>query len=197
MWRQKSKDGTTQLVGALTLGGIINALYPVGSVIASVNSANPGVRFTGTTWVAFGAGRAVVGVGSNGTNTYTTEQAFGSDGVTLTAAQSGVNAHTHTSGASPGYTGTVSADHKHGFTTFHISAGVAAGTSENNGNSVAQGPISGRWEHTVNVSGTVMGGIDANHQHIVGGVEPSGVGTATSHENRQTSIAVYLWKRTV
>lgn len=46
--------------------------YPVGSIYLSVNNTNPGTIFGGT-WVAFGQGRVLVGVGTgnDGTNTQT------------------------------------------------------------------------------------------------------------------------------
>lgn len=195
MWRQKQKDGTTQLVGGLTIGGVINVLYPVGSVILSTDSANPGTRFTGTTWVAFGAGRALVGVGNNSENTYTSEQAFGADSITLTAAQCGVNAHTHTSGASPGYTGTISADHSHAMSSLTIMQTLGVGTNLTDGSAaVVHGAASGRSQASVSVGGGSSAGVSVNHQHLVGSVD-SATG-ATSHENRQKSVAVYAWKRT-
>ena len=45
---------------------IVNTVYPVGSIYLSVNGTNPGSlpSFTGTTWVAYGEGRTLIGVGS-------------------------------------------------------------------------------------------------------------------------------------
>lgn len=198
MWRQKQKDGTTQLVGALTLGGVINALYPVGSVIFSTDSANPGTRFTGTTWAAFGAGRAIVGVGNNGENTYTSEQTFGSDAVTLTGATSGVNAHTHAAdpiNIGAGYSGWISSSHSHGITSIDMQQTLGDSASLTDGsNAVDHGAASGRTPTTASVTGVAMGGVSANHAHVIGAVD--GASSVTAHENRQRSIAVYAWKRT-
>jgi hypothetical protein len=49
----------------------INTLYPVGAVIFSADNTNPGVRFSGTTWIQEAAGRFIAGVGTgnDGTNT--------------------------------------------------------------------------------------------------------------------------------
>ena len=73
---------------------IYNAIYPVGSIYMSVNNTDPSTLFGGT-WVAWGAGRVPVGVDTADTDFDTAEETGGSKTVTLTAAQSGVPAHTH------------------------------------------------------------------------------------------------------
>ena len=55
---------------------LLDYLYPVGSVYMSVSNSNPGDTFGGT-WVAFGQGRTLVGVGNNGTTNYTTVSTTG------------------------------------------------------------------------------------------------------------------------
>jgi hypothetical protein len=195
MFRQKSDRGkTTQIVGGLTLSGIVNALYPVNSLLLTTDNVNPGTRFTGTTWIAYGGGRALVAVGNNGENTYTGGQTFGADAVTLTAAQSGVNAHTHANdpvGVGNGWTGPVSANHTHSLNSIQkTNTGTYTG-GDNDGSSVSQGNITGRF--TASVSGTTNG-VSANHYHQVGAVNQPA--SATAHENRQKSVAVYVWLRT-
>ena len=58
---------------------IMKKMFAVGDIIMTTNSANPGTRpqLAGTTWAAWGAGRVPVGMGSNGTNTYSTVDATG------------------------------------------------------------------------------------------------------------------------
>lgn len=202
MWRQKNKDGTTQLVGGgLTLAGVINAMYPVGSIYLTTTAANPST-YLGGTWAAFGAGRALVGVGNNGENTYVAEQVFGADAVTLTAAQSGVNSHTHTGtaqpSAAPGWSSGISANHTHAVTSLQKTANASGTSSDNGGGSVAQGTPTGRFAGAQTASST--GTVSSDHQHYIGPVETTNVSLkppdVTSHENRQRSIAVYAWKRT-
>lgn len=203
MFRQKSDRGkTTQIVGGLTLKGIIDALYPVNSLLMTTDNVNPGTRFTGTTWVAYAAGRALVGVGANGENTYTGGQSFGADAVTLTNAQSGVNQHTHTNGvqpsASPGWTSGISANHTHPMSILQKHAtNTPNGNADNGGASTLQGGTTGRWN---SAQSGVTSTVSSDHQHFVGTVEytdntlkPPAV---TAHENRQKSIAVYVWQRT-
>jgi hypothetical protein len=47
----------------IELSGVVNHLYPVGSVFFSLSSENPSVRFTGTTWVRVAQGRFIAGEG--------------------------------------------------------------------------------------------------------------------------------------
>lgn len=88
-------------MGTLIKNGInysglsINLIYPVGSIYMSVNNVNPGTYLTGTTWVAWGAGKVPVGVDTTDTDFDTVEETGGTKSVTLTAAQSGVPEHKH------------------------------------------------------------------------------------------------------
>lgn len=70
-------------------------VYPVGCIYFSTNSTNPATSLGFGTWTAFGAGRVPVGFDSGQTEFDTDEETGGSKEVTLTAAQSGVPAHSH------------------------------------------------------------------------------------------------------
>lgn len=85
---------------------IINAIYPIGSIYMSVNNTDPSILFEGTTWEAWGSGKVPVGVDTDDTDFDTAEETGGAKtenytpsgstaSVTLTAAQSGVPAHSH------------------------------------------------------------------------------------------------------
>lgn len=201
MRRSKAKDGSTVLDGgALTMLSALNAFFPIGSLMFTVDSANPNTRagMGATTWVAWGAGRAVVGVGSNGTNTYTTEQTFGADSVQLTPAQSGVNTHTHLTG---GNTGGATARHSHLIPNpaTALATANASGTTENSASSLTQGTPAGRFAHPFDPTGgsrqTTDDSPDHAHAAPASGAA-TGAPTVTTHENRQTSIATFIWKRT-
>jgi len=71
-----------------------NNIFPIGSIYINVTGTNPGT-FLGGTWVAFGAGKCLVGLDSGDTDFDTAEETGGAKAVTLTAAQSGLPSHNH------------------------------------------------------------------------------------------------------
>jgi len=100
-------EGNVYVSSNLTVGGdldisgnlgssLVNLVYPIGAVYISVNSADPGTIWAGTTWVAFGEGRTLVGQGQGSglTNRPTVEATGGAETHTLTVAQ--IPAHNHT-----------------------------------------------------------------------------------------------------
>jgi hypothetical protein len=46
---------------------LINIIYPIGAIIQSSVSTNPGTYITGTTWIAYGAGRGLISKATSGT----------------------------------------------------------------------------------------------------------------------------------
>ena len=83
---------------------IADVVYPVGAIFTTVtayaNSAAVVSAIGGTTWVAFGAGKVLVGLDSGDTDFDTVEETGGAktDSHTLTTAE--IPAHTHTYGKS-------------------------------------------------------------------------------------------------
>lgn len=71
----------------------IYRMYPVGSLFFSVLPTNPAEQIGLGTWVAFAAGRAIVGVDPGDTDFDAAEKTSGAKTVTLTTAQ--MPAHTH------------------------------------------------------------------------------------------------------
>ena len=73
------------------------AVYPVGAIFTTVtayaDSAAVVAAIGGTTWVAFGAGKVLVGVDSGDTDFDTVEETGGAKTHTLTTAE--MPAHTH------------------------------------------------------------------------------------------------------
>lgn len=220
MFRTKLKDGSTKLEGKpLTAYDAINLFFPVNSLKMSVDNINPGTYLTGTTWIAWGAGRAVVGVGNNGTNTYTTEQTFGADTCTLTAAQCGVNAHSHAhtlAAPSHTHTGTSSSDGSHLHqpgSPLDSSWGFLAFLQ---GGTVARRPLATSGTGSYGFTVTVQADIDygnatdtaSDHTHTLTTGGPSATAltgalgavasatAAAAHDIRPSSIATYIWKRT-
>lgn len=75
--------------------------YPVGAVYISVVSTSPATLFGGT-WVAFGAGRVLVGIDATQTEFDTVEKTGGAKTHTLTSAE--MPSHTHAVSNAPSYT---------------------------------------------------------------------------------------------
>ena len=66
------------------IDGLIDMIYPIGSIFMSVSPANPGTYITGTTWTAWGSGRVPVGVDTSQTEFDTVEETGGAKKHTLT-----------------------------------------------------------------------------------------------------------------
>jgi hypothetical protein len=86
----------------IELSGVVNHLYPVGSVFLSLDSVNPSIRFTGTTWVPVAQGRFIAGVGEGIDHRGTSQQiAVGGTNITDTT---GEYKHQLTVGEMPAHT---------------------------------------------------------------------------------------------
>ena len=78
--------------------GVIDLVYPVGSIYISVVSTNPGTLFGVGTWVAFGTGRVLVGLDASQTEFDTVEETGGEKTHTLTIPEMPSHSHVlHTS----------------------------------------------------------------------------------------------------
>jgi hypothetical protein len=149
-----------------TIEATLERFWPVGSVYLSVSSTNPAVAFGFGTWVAFGAGRCLVGVDAGDADFDAAEKTSGSKTVTLTEAQ--LPAHTHAV-TDPGHT--------------HVQ-GV---------NSTATGGLAGATPDT-STNTRVNSGYSTSSATT--GVTVGSAGSGQAHPNVQPSIAVHIWKRT-
>ena len=90
---------TSDKLADATLTFIKSALYPVGYVLTTIHnyadSAAVVTAFGGTTWVRFGAGRALVGYDASDTDFDTAEEERGAKTHTLSTSE--MPAHTHNS----------------------------------------------------------------------------------------------------
>lgn len=118
------------LTGIPTTGTstIINAVYPVGSIYTSIVSTNPGTLLGTGTWVAFGAGRVLVGFDGGQSEFDTVEETGGEKTHALTADENG--AHTHTVTVLSGGSGTGNGGFSNTNTGATGSSGL--GTAHNN-----------------------------------------------------------------
>lgn len=158
---EHSQDGTHS-------SAILNKLYPVGSVyINATNSTNPVTLMGFGTWVAFGPGQTLIGVG-------TSDQAFAA------GATGGESNHLLTSNEMPSHA------HPIGQTPF-----MPSGTGSLNLNDrSADAPM---W--TDNASQGVNGEFWAGNGGGAS-KNTSSTGGGTTHNNLPPYIVVYLWRRT-
>ena len=192
--------GNNSFSGTLSGQGLINLLYPVGSVyINATNNTNPGTLFGVGTWTAFGSGRMPVGFNAADPLFDAAEETGGSKDATLVS-------HNHT-----GTTGNQSADHAHYTSGTTVSAGSHTHTlnvnsiyrasdccsyffPQTNGsaNSTPLNAISTAGDHTHNFAAW-SGGVNANHNHSF---TTSTNGSSATNANLPPFITVYMWKRT-
>jgi hypothetical protein len=151
----------------------IQALYPVGSIYINAGvTTNPGTLLGFGTWVAFGAGRVMVGLNGSDTLFDTLEETGGSKDATLVS-------HNHT------FSGTTSGvgDHQHNSPTgvefpYYGVTGIPA-----------NGPSGVRTDQL-----TLTGPAGA-HDHTYSGTT-STQGSSATNANLQPYITVAMWKRT-
>lgn len=145
---------------------LMEKFWPVGSIYISVVSTNPAELFGLGTWVAFGAGRCIVGVDAGDSDFDASEKTSGAKTVTLTDQQ--IPAHTHAVN-DPGHT--------------HVQGAASLAT----GGLVGSTPDS-------STNTRVNSGYATSSATT--GVTAGNTGGGQSHPNVQPSVAVYLWKRT-
>lgn len=192
--------GNNSFSGTLSGQGLINLLYPVGSVyINAANNTNPGTLFGVGTWVSFGAGRMPVGFNAADPLFDAAEDTGGSKDATLVS-------HNHT-----GTTGNESANHAHyvsGTTTgggahthdMYIHPSLRSSNCcsyvfpypQSAGGTAYGGVVSTVGDHTHDF-GAWTGGVNANHNHSF---TTSTNGSSATNANLPPFITVYMWKRT-
>lgn len=164
-------------VAALTAAAVnLNDLWPVGSLYLTTTNENPGTRLTVGTWVAHGAGRALIGVGS-----YTDSNSYG-----LTVAAGTTYGTYEAALTSPDQL----PPHRHMSVVNAISSGF--GTPPTADRSVAV-----EWDQSGNNDQYILKGIIGSEGSNPPDVGPtSSVGGTARHPNIQPSIGVYVWRRT-
>lgn len=146
---------TTQIATTNFVQAALQALYPIGSIYTSTVSTNPNTLFGFGTWVAYGAGKVLIG------------QDGGSfpAGATGGSADAVVVSHTHS--ASTNTTGA----HTHDVVSWVGTSGLANGSWYSGEISISAGnrttTTAGDHSHTVSVSTTGSSGTNANLQPYV------------------------------
>ena len=187
------KDELSSLIAAAVAEAKL-AAYPVGSIYCSIDSTDPGTLFGGT-WVAIGAGRALVAAGGG----FAVGSEGGSDTHTLTVEEMPSHAHTAWTGEAGWHghaarTGTANLTGSFnpgglGITASGVCSLGAGKQPSNSGYATDSSIVNINASHMHNV------GVDGagNHTHTVG-VGATGGGQAFSVRNPY--IAVNMWRRT-
>lgn len=155
---------------------IRNLVYPVGSIYMSATlSTHEAVEaILGGTWEAWGSGRVPVGVGTSD-RAFAANETGGASTVKLTAAQSGVPAHTHTTGDST----------NNRFLAINSSKSIY----RQNVGSPSSAAIATIWQNMLQIEATP------------GKLNSIGTNTAadasSAHNNLQPYITCYMYKRIV
>ena len=164
----------TDLATTAFVQAALQALYPVGSIYTNAGvTTNPATLFGFGTWVAFGAGRVMVGINGADSLFDSLEETGGSKDATL------VN---HSHGFSGGTSGV--GDHNHTVQIQFKANGFGGGpVAMLDGNQ----PISGYETKTSSGAGA--------HSHSFSGTTAAS-GSSGTNANLQPYITVAMWKRT-
>jgi hypothetical protein len=174
---------TTQLATTAFVAAAIaatkEALYPVGSIYTNAtNNTNPGTLLGFGTWVAFGAGRVMVGHNASDPLFDTAEETGGSKDAIVVS-------HTHTA------TSTVTdPGHRHR-QYFSGTAGTDAGSTQTNS---FQGYNFNNFVQATEPNSSFSG---LNTTGISVATSVASAGSSATNANLQPYITVYMWKRTV
>jgi len=157
----------TQLATTAFVQAAFQALHPVGSIYTSTSATNPGTSFGFGTWVAFGAGRVLIGDGGG----Y-------SAGATGGSADAVVVSHNHTA-TSP----VTDPGHLHGPSAGQFVYTLAGGyESAGGGGFITQGI---RSSTTASAS-----------TGITVATTVASAGVSGTNANLQPYVVVYMWNRT-
>ena len=190
----------------------LNKTYPVGSIYISTSSTNPSSLFGGT-WTSYGAGRTLVGVGSNGETNYTSAGLTGGN-EKISLAVANLPAHTHSvtpSGTvSSTFKGTSATLGSAGSHTHSMPFASTAAANEHGVGSTAQAVLNGPgFGNRLIVTGYSLTSNSAGaHTHTFAAkgsvtssfagtkVNTTSVGSSSSVDVRNPYITTYMWKRT-
>lgn len=184
-------EGPHQAASGKALADLIKQVFllshPVGSIFITEISTNPSTLYGGT-WVAYGAGRVIVGLDAGQTEFDVVNETGGAK--THTLVESEIPAHLHGAGGLLANTTGSSHDHTAGTYQVSINRRAAAGTT----GAVAMGSGVAQTDLVVQVTGT-SGTTGSAHDHDVEG-STANTGGGGSHNNLQPYIVAYMWKRT-
>lgn len=166
-------NSSTALATTAFVQAALQALHPVGSIYTSTSSTNPGTAFGFGTWIAYGAGRVLVGNGGG-----FTAGATGGSADAITVAHT----HTGTTASAGAASGTLNGYGPLG--TFYNSSGVFSTSSPQYDGTQGAGGRGG--DNQANLS------IPA-HTHTI---TTNSTGSSGTNANLQPYVVIYMWNRT-
>jgi hypothetical protein len=183
----------TQIATTAFVQAALALLYPVGSIYSSTVSTNPNTLFGFGTWVAFGAGRVMIGngggfsAGATGGSADATLVSHNHGGVTGGQSQNHVHVVT-------GTTGGQSVNHSHDMTKYvgvNASGGTAyVGDDSGSGPAGTVATSVNSVDHTHTFS-TTSNANNVDHTHSI-----ATDGSSATNANLPPYIVVYMWNRT-
>jgi microcystin-dependent protein len=168
-----------------------NCPFPVGFIYMSISSANPSAIYPGTTWVAWGSGRAPVGIDTSDTDFNTAEKTGGAKNITLTEAQMPSHKHDVSTQNATHSHDVTDPGHRHPANRQHYNG---EGNSCLTGGNESYVPHNNDWWYSTGYAKTgisITG--DGSHSHAV---SETSKGSSESHSNLQPYITCYMFKRT-
>ncbi len=185
---------------------VLDEKYPIGSIYITTNNTNPSTTLGGT-WEAYGQGRTLIGVGSNGTNNYQTVSSTGGNSK-VSLQSSNLPSHTHTltplgtvTSTFEGISTPTSSNGDHTHNVFKRSGDEAMNYA-----AAETGGFNGRV--MIDSDGETISSSDGNHTHTLtpqGTItntfkgttsNTSSAGSSQSFSVQNPYITVYFWKRT-
>jgi hypothetical protein len=169
---QSSSDNSTKVATTAFVQAALATIYPIGSIYSSTVSTNPNTLFGFGTWVAYGAGRVLIG--QSGAGLYIAGNTGGS-------ADAIVVSHNHTATvATTSLTGTITNQYTAG-NTYGSTTGVFSQTD------ITVDGDGGENRPGRNIN------FDGSHTHTA---TISTEGSSGTNANLQPYVVVYMWNRT-
>jgi hypothetical protein len=172
---QSSSDSSTKLATTAFVQAVLQVMYPVGSLyFNATSSTSPATSLGFGTWVAFGAGKTLIGLDSG-------DATFSTVGNTGGSKDAIVVSHNHTAT----FTGTALGTHRHYVGSNDSTAGVGGDAGN---------------QEIVRDAGTGNGpSAYTNYESAgtpAGSVSVASTGSSATGANLPPYVVVYMWKRT-
>ena len=178
-------------------------VLPVGAIFISVSNMNPATSLGYGTWVAFGAGRVLVGLDAVDPAFDVAEKTGGAQAVTLDATQIPAHSHAVVDG---GHTHVQNAhthvqdSHNHTQNSFApriINSGTAGTVGVQGASAASNANASNAATTATNQQATAVNqNATAVNQSAATGISLGNTGGGSAHSNLQSYITVYMFKRT-